>query len=87
MLVVLTGATGPSCRYYVFAGFVFTRLTNFYLRHQYGADWSTKAPIKLCDRYFSGSMEAQGQEVVLLSKVGRAVGDGDLGYIEIHAVG
>ncbi|EFJ52282.1 trypsin family [Volvox carteri f. nagariensis] len=56
-------------RYYIFAGLVFTRLTNFYLRHQYGTDWSTKAPIKLCDRYLSGSMEALGQEVVLLSKV------------------
>ncbi len=57
-------------RYYIFAGMVFTRLTNFYLRHHYGADWGRTAPIKLCERYFSGSMEAEGQEVVLLSKVG-----------------
>ncbi|PNW86569.1 hypothetical protein CHLRE_02g092000v5 [Chlamydomonas reinhardtii] len=56
-------------RYFIYAGLVFTRLTNFYLRHQYGADWSTKAPIKLCDRYYGGVMEAPGQEVVLLSKV------------------
>jgi hypothetical protein len=28
-----------------------------------------QAPIKLCDRYYGGVMEAPGQEVVLLSKV------------------
>lgn len=32
-------------RYFIYAGLVFTRLTNFYLRHQYGADWSTKVGV------------------------------------------
>lgn len=110
--------TKPS--YFIFGGFVFTRLTNFYLRSTYGAslslfvclylsleahclsfycfsfspidgcqphfqgsrllqhishtilqhishttgmDWTHKAPIKLCDRSFSGVVEAEGQEV------------------------
>ncbi|GLI64114.1 hypothetical protein VaNZ11_007289 [Volvox africanus] len=56
-------------KYYIFAGLVFTRLTNIYLRHHYGVEWATRAPIKLCDRSFCGSMEVPGQEVVLLSKV------------------
>ncbi|GLC63300.1 hypothetical protein PLESTF_000021700 [Pleodorina starrii] len=76
-------------KYYIFAGLVFTRLTNFYMRHQYGADWSTKAPIKLCDRYFSGSMEAAGQEVVLLSKVLSAnVNQGfqEMGNVQVYKV-
>ncbi|KAG2501015.1 hypothetical protein HYH03_000835 [Edaphochlamys debaryana] len=76
-------------RYFIFAGLVFTNLTNFYLRHQYGADWSTKAPIKLCDRYFSGSKEADGQEVVLLSKVlSSDVNQGfqEIGNVQVYKV-
>jgi hypothetical protein len=33
-------------------------------------DWASKAPIKLCERFYSGVMEREGQEVVVLSKVG-----------------
>ena len=58
--------------YFIYAGLVFTRLSNFYLRSMYGADWGSKAPIKLCERSFAGTMEADGQQVVLLSKVGSA---------------
>jgi hypothetical protein len=75
----IDGAVGPHLsfhsnqiddghRYYIFAGMVFTPLTGFYLRHQYGAAWCSKAPLKLCEAH-NHNMEAAGQEVVVLSKV------------------
>lgn len=55
--------------YFIYAGLVFTPLSCWYLKSQYGADWSCKAPIKLCERAFAGSMQKDGQQVVVLSKV------------------
>lgn len=86
LLLIFTNVYGGGCRYYIFAGLVFTRLTNFYLRHQFGEHWSNKAPIKLCERYGS-SLESEGQEVVLLSKVLSAnVNQGfqDLNHIQVR---
>jgi hypothetical protein len=33
-------------------------------------DWQCKAPIKLCEKSVAGQLEHEGQEVVVLSKVG-----------------
>jgi hypothetical protein len=54
-------------------------------------DWTHKAPIKLCDRSFSGTVEAEGQEVVVLSKVlawpDVNTGYQDLGNVEVCVLG
>lgn len=47
-----------------------TPLSCFYLKAQYGADWPSKAPIKLCERAFAGVATKRGEQVVVLSKVG-----------------
>ncbi|KXZ44328.1 hypothetical protein GPECTOR_69g421 [Gonium pectorale] len=76
-------------KYFIFGGLVFTRLTQFYLRHQYGADWWRQAPIKLCDRVNSAVLEAPGQEVVILSKVLSSevnYGYQELGNVQVHKV-
>ena len=70
--------------YYIYAGLVFTPLTTWYLKAQYGADWSSKAPIKLVDRAFAGVMQEEGQEVVVLSKVGWGETDGLLCFADLH---
>lgn len=66
---------------------MFTPLTSFYLKSQYGADWASKAPIKLCERAFAGTMERPGQQVVVLSKVFAAdinSGYQDLGNVQVR---
>ncbi|KAI8476024.1 MAG: trypsin-like cysteine/serine peptidase domain-containing protein [Monoraphidium minutum] len=70
--------------YYIYAGLLFTPLSCFYLRSQYGTDWASKAPIKLCERAFAGTMERPGQQVVVLSKVFAA--DINSGYQDISNV-
>jgi len=56
-----------------------------------GMDWTHKAPIKLCDRSFAGTMEAEGQECVVLSKVlawpDVNTGYQDLGNVEVRVFG
>eukprot|EP00877_Chromochloris_zofingiensis_P007489 jgi/Chrzof1/2994/Cz12g07110.t1 len=75
--------------YFIYAGLVFTPLSCWYLKSQYGADWSCKAPIKLCERAFAGSMQKDGQQVVVLSKVLAAdinTGYQDTGNIQVLRV-
>lgn len=75
-------------KYYIFAGMVFTRLTEFYLSHSYGAAWASKAPLRLCEAH-RDSMSAVGQEVVVLSKVlSSTVNQGFQGYcgVQVHKV-
>lgn len=55
--------------YFTYAGMIFTKLTAWYLRSQYGVDWQAKAPIKLCERAVAGAQQHEGQEVVILTKV------------------
>lgn len=79
----LVPAHSHDCRpqYYIYAGLMFTPLTCFYLKSQYGSEWASKAPIKLCERAFAGVMEHPGQQVVVLSKVFAA--DINTGYQDL----
>lgn len=55
--------------YVVYCGLVFIALSQPYMLHQYGKDWSRKAPIRLCDRILYGVQENEDQEVLVLSQV------------------
>ena len=55
--------------YVVYCGLVFIALSQPYMLHQYGKDWSRKAPIRLCDRILYGVQENEDQAVVVLSQV------------------
>lgn len=54
--------------YYVFAGLVFSPLTQPHL-HEFGDDWYNSAPRRLCDRALNHHAERPGQQVVILSQV------------------
>ena len=54
--------------YYVFAGLVFSPLTQPHL-HEFGDDWYNSAPRRLCDRALNHHVERPGQQVVILSQV------------------
>jgi len=58
--------TTPS--YAIFCGLVFVILSQPYMYHQFGVDWATKAPLRLCQRVH-GFAERADQEVVVLSQV------------------
>eukprot|EP00741_Cyanophora_paradoxa_P012398 tig00020610_g11979.t1 len=55
--------------YYIFGGLVFVVLSQPYLRNEYGKDWETKAPVKLCALALDGELNQPDQHVVLLSQV------------------
>lgn len=55
--------------YVVYCGLVFIALSQPYMLHQYGKDWSRKAPIRLCDRILYGVQENEDQAVIVLSQV------------------
>ena len=55
--------------YYIFAGLVFTPLTQPYL-HEYGDDWYNTSPRRLCMRALTAHPLKPGQQLVILSQVG-----------------
>lgn len=57
-----------SFSYVVYCGLVFISLSQPYMFHQFGKDWATKAPLRLCKRVH-GFAEEIDQEVVVLSQV------------------
>lgn len=60
---------------------MFTPLSCFYLKSQYGSDWPAKAPIKLCERAYAGVATRKGEQVVVLSKV--LASDVNAGYQDL----
>lgn len=54
--------------YFIFAGLVFTPLTQPYL-HEYGDDWYNSAPRRLCERALTGILTKPGEQLVILSQV------------------
>lgn len=54
--------------YYIFAGLVFTPLTQPYLQ-EYGEDWYNTSPRRLCERALSAYPTEPGQQLVILSQV------------------
>ncbi|BBN11346.1 hypothetical protein MPTK1_5g11110 [Marchantia polymorpha subsp. ruderalis] len=54
--------------YYIFAGLVFTPLTQPYL-HEYGDDWYNTSPRRLCDRALTATLNKPGEQLVILSQV------------------
>ena len=54
--------------YVVYCGLVFVVLSQPYMHHQFGKDWATKSPVRLCERVHTPS-DRMEQEVVLLNKV------------------
>ena len=54
--------------YYVYAGLVFSPLTQPHLQ-EFGDDWFNAAPRKLVDRALNDHPTSEGQEVVILSQV------------------
>ncbi|KAL3696064.1 hypothetical protein R1sor_010140 [Riccia sorocarpa] len=54
--------------YFIFAGLVFTPLTQPYL-HEYGEDWYNTSPRRLCNRALTATLEKPGEQLVILSQV------------------
>lgn len=54
--------------YYIFAGLVFTPLSQPYLQ-EYGEDWYNTSPRRLCERALSAYPTKPGQQLVILSQV------------------
>eukprot|EP00112_Aurelia_sp_Birch-Aquarium-sp1_P012613 Seg2652.1 transcript_id=Seg2652.1/GoldUCD/mRNA.D3Y31 product="Protease Do-like 10 mitochondrial" protein_id=Seg2652.1/GoldUCD/D3Y31 len=54
--------------YVVYCGLVFVVLSQPYMQHQFGKDWATKSPVRLCERVHTPGERIE-QEVVLLSQV------------------
>lgn len=54
--------------YFIFAGLVFTPLTQPYL-HEYGDDWYNTAPRRLCERALTGILTKPEEQFVILSQV------------------
>jgi hypothetical protein len=55
-------------KYFIYAGLVFIPLTQPYL-HEYGEDWYSQSPRRLCDRALFWEAQEAGQELVILSQV------------------
>jgi len=55
-------------RYFIYAGLVFTPLSQPYL-HEYGDDWYNLSPRRLCERALQWEKEVEEQELVILSQV------------------
>lgn len=74
--------------YYVYAGLLFTPLTQPYL-HEYGEDWINSSPRKLCDIALNGLATTSHAQVVILSQV--LLDDVNTGYqgfadLQVHSV-
>eukprot|EP00252_Welwitschia_mirabilis_P006485 TRINITY_DN17373_c0_g2_i4.p1 TRINITY_DN17373_c0_g2~~TRINITY_DN17373_c0_g2_i4.p1 ORF type:complete len:218 (-),score=33.35 TRINITY_DN17373_c0_g2_i4:147-800(-) len=54
--------------YFIFAGLVFTPLTQPYL-HEYGEDWYNTSPRRLCERALRALPKKEGEQLVILSQV------------------
>eukprot|EP01018_Ginkgo_biloba_P002689 Gb_08262 [translate_table: standard] len=54
--------------YFIFAGLVFTPLTQPYL-HEYGDDWYNTSPRRLCERALTAMPKKHGEQLVILSQV------------------
>ncbi|CAM6089030.1 unnamed protein product [Calypogeia fissa] len=54
--------------YFIFAGLVFTPLTQPYL-HEYGDDWYNTAPRRLCEKALTGTLTKPEEQFVILSQV------------------
>lgn len=54
--------------YFIFAGLVFTPLTQPYL-HEYGDDWYNTSPRRLCERALTATPKKHGEQLVILSQV------------------
>ncbi|XP_051140152.1 protease Do-like 10, mitochondrial [Andrographis paniculata] len=54
--------------YFIFAGLVFVPLTQPFL-HEYGEDWYSTSPRRLCDRALRELPQKAGQQLVILSQV------------------
>lgn len=54
--------------YFVCAGLVFAKLTQPFL-HEFGEDWYSSSPRKLCDLALNGIKRQKGEEVVVLTQV------------------
>ncbi|MCO5550420.1 hypothetical protein L7F22_003906 [Adiantum nelumboides] len=63
--------------FFIFAGFVFTPLTQPYL-HEYGDEWYNTSPRRLCDRALYATPKKFGEQIVVLSQV--LVDDINAGY-------
>lgn len=64
--------------YYIFAGLVFTPLSQPYLQ-EYGEDWYNTSPRRLCERALSAYPTKPGQQLVILSQV--KIGHLDHGFL------
>ena len=54
--------------YVVYCGLVFVILSQPYMHHQFGKDWTSKSPVRLFQRVYNYAERIE-QEVVLLSQV------------------
>lgn len=54
--------------YFIFAGLVFTPLTQPYL-HEYGDDWYNTSPRRLCQRALTELPQKRGEQIIILSQV------------------
>jgi len=55
--------------YFVFGGFVFTVLSNSFLRSYYGSKWHSKARKNLLERSLYGRKTSQEEEIVIVTQV------------------
>lgn len=67
--------------FFVLAGIVFTTLNEHYLLSEYGAAYTTDAPVKLLHEMCCGVKESKDQEVVVLSQV--LASDATVGFEDI----
>jgi S1-C subfamily serine protease len=55
--------------YCVFAGLVFTPLSEPFLSAQYTKEWDSRAPVRLVNLAYHGAVETPGQQVVVLTQI------------------
>ncbi|KAG0591583.1 hypothetical protein KC19_1G185700 [Ceratodon purpureus] len=67
--------------YYIFAGLVFTPLSQPYLQ-EYGEDWYNTSPRRLCERALSAYPTKPGQQLVILSQI--LMDEINAGYERFH---
>ncbi|KAL6759814.1 serine protease [Haematococcus lacustris] len=70
--------------YFIVAGLVFTPVSEPYLQSEYGAGYSTEAPVRLLDRLFHTLPKNGDEEVVVLSQV--LACSATLGYEDVYNV-
>jgi hypothetical protein len=66
------------------AGLVFVKLSAAYLKSQYGVEWASKAPLKLCDLALAGVKAREEEEVVVLSKVSAPASCENYSHVSVH---